>query len=79
MNADKMFEKMGFEKKEYLSELCFEKLNFDMVTKSSICFDYNEQIPYFYIECDEDDCEVCFPLSKDLLKAINKKLKELGW
>ena len=79
MEADKMFDKLGFNKKENKSEISYNICNSDSCYINSICFEKEKKLVYIYSECGDGDCETIFLLSKEILKAINKKLKELGW
>lgn len=72
MNADEMFEKLGYDiKKDDGKVISFEKSSSSsMWDKPKIIFDRISKLIMFY----DIDC-----LSMKSLQAINKKCEELGW
>ena len=76
--ADNMFEELGYEKiRDNKSETLYKK---DKVTRSNfIDFDYETKT----VMCDysDEDYEINGSLNFNMqeLKAINEKVKELGW
>lgn len=70
MKADKIFEKLGYEKqKVYVGILTYKNNNYD----AEIEFDLGDQTIY----ANKDDEAVYLDMQE--LQAINKKCEELGW
>lgn len=67
--ADKMFEALGYEKKEYSDSIKYSKLS---------CKDIEFGFVYEDVSCM--DCGYyAADITMSELKAINKKCEELGW
>ena len=66
--ADKMFEELGWDKKEFDISIEYSKINAGSYEEMMICFDkrYKGITIDTWLEIAE-------------LKAINQKCKELGW
>ena len=79
MTAEKMFEKLGWEKIIKPGEIEYKKECQDEVSYIFICFPFEEKKPYIYGSCYEGENSVVMFFDKKLLNAINKQLKELGW
>lgn len=89
MTAQEMFESMGFKKEKFdyfgLDRLVYKKSivdEGDYLCTFVVLFDKEEKITSVY--CDEysedyDDYDAPSAIDMELLKAINKQCKELGW
>lgn len=83
MNAKEMFEKLGFEERDYDLRVDYVK-KYDSF-EETITFRYIDQEIYSSISCViEDDPRLSYfndskPIYINELKAIITKIKELGW
>lgn len=74
--ADEMFEKLGYEKKEYNKEIIFyfQRNGF----KEEYGFEFNNIDREIYPVCYGKNDEAIYITIQEL-QAINEKVKELGW
>ncbi len=75
MNAKDMFEKLDFKWKETKDSIEYSKSlfkHFTFLSKEKITFYKDDYFRYFYLDS-------VFQINNDLLQAINKQVKELGW
>ena len=72
MNAQEMFEELGYKKVKYSMEiLTYKRKN------HYVLFKYNQTYHYYYIKKKTRHTLSCFPIL--LEKAITQQMKELGW
>lgn len=90
MTAQEMFESMGFKKEKFdyfgLDRFIYKKPIVDAeeyLYSFVVLFDKEEKIMTVYHDEYCEDYDLCYDTSPaidmDLLKAINKQCKELGW
>lgn len=73
MEADKMFEELGYTQKEYYKQIV---VYYDKKSQQRIQIDEFNKTFLKFSECD--DAEL-LDINMQELQAINKKCKELGW
>lgn len=78
--ADKMFEKLGFEKKYQLDayDKIWGQLFYNKKSMVNISFDYEGHLVCTYITTNDNQEQPAYVTMQEL-KAINGKCKELGW
>lgn len=92
MEADKMFEKLGYEKTKEKDELSYynkgEKRMYGKGGLKSYEYGTDRKIEFYKetktvkaycysLQYDHEDCSIAINMQE--LQAINKKCKELGW
>lgn len=80
LTADEMFEKLGYEKidKKGLKHIQYVR-QINKNTKENITFHKTfKKVEVYFYDCEDFD-ETTKPIAMQELKAINKKVEELGW
>lgn len=76
MSAEKMFNKLGYDNLlSFDDNKIYYKNNDDFI----ICFDKNKECFECYVIDIFTEDEISIPIPVNLLQAINKQVKELGW